>query len=246
MFPHQPHDPLVFDEAALARMPIGDGSRGEIEMVEEPPRRRLYFVPREDGQITRWNQPEQGHTYVIGAYYVSLDWSVGLVADYRTGVQVAQIRGRLAPPAFAHQLAIAGKLYNNAFLVPASSEREFIEAIPSGYPSELIYKRGQDFPHQRGQPGGSIGFEMNTSTRPRLVQILRSAFLGHQRPLLIRSPIARQECIEFSVAPDGTWGMAGVSAACVWAAALAAHGLEVAPDPHAAEQRPKRERPRFE
>jgi hypothetical protein len=52
----------VFDHRDLARHPVMKGSSGELEIIEQPPVRRLVFIPREEdrGSLTVWRRPEHG------------------------------------------------------------------------------------------------------------------------------------------------------------------------------------------
>ena len=131
----------AFDHKALTRHPVAPGTSGELKVIEEPPVRRLQFQIQDRGACTFWRRPEFGHRYVIGAdpskgidvsgdgRGSNPDYSVGFVIDQDSGQQVAQLRGRIRPVAFAEYLALLGKWFNWAYLVPESNDAGFIDAI---------------------------------------------------------------------------------------------------------------------
>lgn len=229
------------DHAALARMPISAGTPGELELVEVYPRKRIQFLARDHGPLTIWQQPEPGETYVIGADPAKgidvseakrgqdPDYAVAFVANRRTGVQVALLRERLRPAAFADYLSLLCKLYNNAFLVPEANDAGFIDALMrTQYPLELIYARGRMPDDLRPPAPGQIGYETNTVSRPQLISAVDEAI--REMSITIRSPIVVQECRTFVVKPDGkAEHQTGCHDDTVFAAALAVIGLRVAP-----------------
>lgn len=231
----------ALDQEALSRMPVSDGSPGELELIEEPPRKRLLFRPGNHGALTIWKKPELGHMYVIGAdpskgKDVSMaqrgenpDFSVGFVIDRHSGEQVAQLRERIRPVPFGEYLALLGRYYAWAYLVPEANDAGFIDSlVRTGYPLELIYQRQRDPTDRRAATIEEIGFETTTQTREWLISAADDAI--RSMDITIKSPIALGECRTFVVKPNGKKEhLADCHDDCVISLALAAIGLRFAP-----------------
>jgi hypothetical protein len=235
MFP-APSVRHIFDRDALSRMPVSEGMLGEVQVIHETPRWQLSFVPTESGPLQLWARPDKARAYVIGATQrpgraSAPGWAVACVLDQRSGAQVAQIRQQLPAPRFAEQLAWTGKLYNWAFLLPEAGDLTGA-VVRAEYPPERIFP-GVRAPGTTTLPwvsaAGSIGIELNAATWPKLVESLASAI--RQLSITLRSAVARDECLNFVIKPNAMPGPETEtgSDACVWAAALAAFGLETAP-----------------
>jgi hypothetical protein len=224
-----------FDRAALDRMPVRAGSEGEVELTDYP-RKMVRFQPREHGAVTLWMRPETlrqcqepdtGRRYIIGACWRP-GWSVALVLDQKYCDQVALFRQQCTPAEFAERVALLGRLYNLAFLIPEVNNAELGDAlIGTQYPMERIFSSRQAI-----GSGPLMGFETTAATRPRLVTALDESIRGIAHPILIKSSLVIEECRAFVAKPDGTLGPEeGFHDGCVWAAALAALGLQFAPKP---------------
>lgn len=215
MFPHPfggSVAPPAFDHAALSSMPASEGSSGEIQVIEVYPRKREVFTFREHGAVTQWRGPRKDQEYLIGAVA-----GVTAVFDVRTGEQMAMLKGELTLDQFVDQLALLATFYNFARVIPAADE-SFVWKLVGAYEPLRIF---------RGDMPGVIGFEMIPSGLPRLVNALASGI--HTGRIQLRSQELIQECVEFQRAPDGSCNPR--SSPCVWAAALAAYGIEIAPKP---------------
>jgi hypothetical protein len=247
----------AFDHKALSRHPVAQGTSGELKVIEEPPVRRLRFQPQDRGALTIWRNPKAGHRYVIGAdpskgvdvsgdgRGSNPDYSVGFVIDQDTGQQVAQLRDRIRPGAFADYLALLGRWYNWAYLVPESNDAGFIDALlRTEYPQQQIYSRQRDPTDRRPARMQDIGFETTVQTREWLVSAADETIrnLG----ITIMSPVALQECRTFVIKPNGKKEhQAGCHDDCVLALALATIGLRSAPKQPYVEAPPKRHRVQF-
>src|SRR5271168_975162 len=131
----------VFDHKAIGRMPVCEGNSGELEVIEEGQQRKLLWKSGDAGALTVWKRPQAGHRYVIGAdpskgkdvsgdgRGSNPDYSVAFVVDSGTGEQVALLRARIRPVAFAEYLALLGRWYLRAYLVPEANDAGFIDAL---------------------------------------------------------------------------------------------------------------------
>src|SRR5271154_6465423 len=231
----------VFDHKAISRMPVCEGNSGELEVIEEGQQRKLLWKPGDAGALTVWKRPQAGHRYVIGAdpskgkdvsgdgRGSNPDYSVGFVVDSGTGEQVALLRGRIRPAAFADYLALLGRWYLWAYLVPEANDAGFIDALlRMGYLQRAIYKRQRDPTDQRSVRIEEIGFETTTLTRDWLVSAVDEAI--RSMSILIRSGIVAQECRTFVIKPNGKKEhQTGCHDDCVIALGLAAMGLRFLP-----------------
>ncbi len=231
----------VFDHKALMRMPVAQGTAGELEVREDGPIKRLAFNIGEHGALTIWKKPEPGHRYVMGAdpskgVDVSAakrgddpDFSVGFLIDADTGDQVALLRARIRPVAFAEYLALVGKWYNWALLVPEANDAGFIDAlVRTGYPLEWVYQRQRDPTDRRPSRIEEIGFETTSLTREWLVAAAEDAI--RNVTITIRSSVVIQECVRFVIKPNGKKEhQDGAHDDCVLAMALTEIGRRAMP-----------------
>ena len=220
----------VLDSTALDRLPTDPGTSGYVEKLrEESPRRwRVFFQFSEGGPLSLWLNPAMRSSlrFLIGARW-SQNWSTAIVLEERTGEQTALLRYRCAPAEFAGMVVRLGELFNWAFIMPEVNNAEFREGLVGNYPLDRIYSgvlgTGSGLPP-------AVGFEMMDSTRPRLITALRDAV--RDGAIRLRGSLMIEQCRAFVIKPDGTVGGAdGSDEDCVWVAALAAFGLEVAPKP---------------
>jgi hypothetical protein len=226
--------PHLLDLAALGRTLVSPGMAGEVELIDIRPHKRLVFLSRDDGAVTMWQQPRPECSYIIGARW-SPEWPVAFVVNQRNGDQVAMFRQPCTPAEFAERVSELCRFYNWAFLVPEIDEADFGDALlRTDYPLDRIFSRRRD-PHGVGSGlPEHMGFERTPVSIAQLIQDLDEAIRGNLRTpegissrITIRSPLALQECRTFVSGPDGKPGFAdGSHGGCVWAAALAAYGLQ--------------------
>lgn len=110
----------------------------------------LSFVENEKGYIKLFKEPEEFHSYVIGADVSEgkivaegdteheTDYSVAQVIDRNTYEQVAIWHGRIDPDQFGRQLESLGRYYNNALIA--------VERNASGL-TPLIILRDLNYPN---------------------------------------------------------------------------------------------------
>lgn len=131
--------------STLVRMPVWrDPLVGELQELEEYPKKKLKFVPRDYGPLVIGRKPDPARQYVAGAdpskgidvsesgRGTDPDWSVLPIFDLETGEQVAMLRERMRPVAFAEYAVLVCRLYNYAFLVPEANDAGFIRRRRDG------------------------------------------------------------------------------------------------------------------
>jgi len=245
-YPHSPEVAFLtsgrprFDLRSVERMPvIRDPLAGELEMVRVGTRVQPQFLTREDGfgSLRMWKRPAAGKRYVIGADpskgkdvgedagKSDPDWSVASVHELETGDQVAVLRARLTPYAFAQYVADVGRLYNTAFLVPEANEMGFIEALlQQEYPATHCYTRRRDADDPRPATAHEVGWMTTSTSKTQLVSALDRAL--REMSVIVRDPVTLQELRTFVYHSDGkVGGQQGCHDDCVIALALAAVGL---------------------
>ncbi len=205
----------VFETQALMRMPIVAGMTGELQRIQDgTPFEQIIFQPGERGAFTIWRRPEKGRRYVAGGdpskgkdvdgaqRGKDPDWSVLFIADADSGEQVAMLRARIRPVAFAEYIALACKWYGWAFLVPESNDEGFIDALlRTGYPQEFIYRGRRNPTDIKSTQLDEIGFYTDGQTRDWLVAAGEEAI--RKQTITIVSQVVLQECIRFVIKPNG-------------------------------------------
>ncbi len=238
------HGRPALDQLGLSRMKASDPSVGELKRIEQGPITRLAFMRNEHGHgpLAVWRTPQAGTNYIIGAdpsqgkdassdkRGTDPDYSVAFVADYSLD-QVAMLRERIRPAAFAEYLAELAKWYNFAYIVPESNDAGFIDALMrTGYPLELIYRQENDPKKMRERIAGpaDLGFQTNPLTRNWLITALDDNI--RRNTLNLRSSVAIMECRSMVIKPNGkAEARDGAHDDIPMAAALTCLGIRTAP-----------------
>lgn len=210
-----------FSFADLARQPVvQEAFVGELSERELGTRTVIDFLPNEGGALRVFKRPVAGHHYALGADTATgidandgegtadPDFCSGQVLDVRSGEQVAKLRARMEPSPFAEYLALLGRWYNWAFLVPeitgcgiATVER----LLKVNYPPHRLYHRrgGQatDLTRHGTTNLSYVGWGTTTVTRPQLISKLDTAL--RETSILIRDPHTLHECQTFVIKPNG-------------------------------------------
>ena len=229
-YPSEPREAFLtsgrprFSLKHLARMPIIDNPIvGELEQERNGPKTNLIFLPGEErrGALTLYSKPAKGHRYSIGIDVaqgidvaggelgkVDPDWSVACVLDCANGEEVAQLRGRIHPDAFAEYVCLLGQWYNWAFLTPEANNHgwAFLDALLRyEYPPSLIYRRQPDptkeFVDGQVSTRQQLGFLQTTPARLQLISNLDAAIRSFS--VIIRDAGTRSECETFVYKASG-------------------------------------------
>lgn len=233
----------VFEAKHLAAMPIDRNPiRGRLTLTDDFPAKRIVFEAADKGELEVFRRPERTRAYAIGvdtsrgidvgakSGKSDPDYCVAQVLDIDTGEQVASLRGRFSPAHWADQVAILGKWYNTAYIVPESNENGLavIERLLTKYPVAGIYRRAP-LPDQRGPVQlNELGWWTDTRTRPQLVNTLGNAI--REQAIIIRKANTLQECLTFVYKATGKpEGQSGCHDDEVLSLALAVIGMISAP-----------------
>ena len=136
----------------------------------------INWADDKSGCIRIYREPEPGVPYVIGGDTAGegSDSFVAQVLDNRTGVQVAQLRGKFDEDVFARQVYCLGLHYNTALigLETNFSTYPVMELERLRYPRQYVRETIDDYTHKVRQ---SFGFLTNTKTRPVILAELIKA-----------------------------------------------------------------------
>lgn len=233
-----------FDPSVLIRHPVTEQPlAGNLDRVRIGSAERIQFIPHQRGSLVVWRKPIPGHRYTIGADAAEgidanagsgspdPDYSVAQVLDVDTGEQVARLRERLEPAAFADWLTDLGSYYNGAFLTPEANGPGI--AVLEGllrnqYPPRLIYQRTRTPDDRRPPLLQELGWKTTTVTKPQLISTLDRAL--REMAVLVNDPLTMNELHSFAYLPNGRMAAEGNGHDdLVIALALAVVGLEVMP-----------------
>lgn len=141
------------------------------------------FVNNSRGHTRVWQEPQDGHQYVVGADVAEGieggDYSCAQVLDMATMEQVCSVHGHIPPHDFAILLGALGNWYNKAILA--------IEVYPNGFGVQDILIRSLHYANLhrwRGKPDKIkekstmrvYGWETNVWSRLLLVEAGQDAF----------------------------------------------------------------------
>lgn len=235
-----------FDMVSIRRQPLlREPLAGELERVRVGTRELVQLRVREDGHgaLRVWKRPVPGRKYVIGGDTAQgidrgersgrsdPDYSAACVLDQETGEQVAQLRERMTPAAFAGYLCDLGHWYNLAYLVPEANSYGVAvieELLRLQYPLERIYQRRRDPTDRRPRRLEDIGFLTTEVSKPQLISKLDRALM--EGSIVVRDPVTAQELRTYVIDARGrTNAQEGSHDDCVIALALAVEGLAFAP-----------------
>lgn len=268
-YPSNPEEAFLFSGRPrfslkhLAKMPIiPDAAVGELEEFYNGPKPVIAFVTKERGAMVLYKKPQQGHLYCIGVDICEgidanetlgasdPDYSVAIVIDRANGEQVAKVRGRIEPAAFAEYCNALARYYNWAYIVPEANGPgiAFIEQLlRDNWPPALLY-------HRRPQPDeifaandstvlSKLGWKTSPVTRVQLLSLHDQAI--REFGVIIRDPHTLNEHQYFVIKANGkAEAQDGMHDDEVFALALAVVGLGTAPADRSLDQVKKPQPPK--
>lgn len=236
-----------FSLGHINRMPlIHEAAIGGLEEQEYGATKRVIFIPRERGELKLFQRPDPAKSYVIGADTcegldanegkgeADPDYAVAVVRERETGDQAATLRGRIEPGEFGRYLAVLGRFFGMASIVPEANNTGIatIDALLAAeYPPGLIYHRTASMPDDDPkQRPDKIGWKTTPVTRPQLISWYDEAIRAMS--IYIRDPQVAQEARTFVIKPNGkAEGQKGCHDDCVIADALSVVGIMQMPKP---------------
>jgi hypothetical protein len=170
---------------------------------------------REKQQLRVWLKPIKGREYLVAVDPagggLDGDFSVAQVIDLGTGLQCAELQGKLEPLELAHKVDGLAREYNNALLVVERNNHG------SGV---LAYLKGVCRYERLHMVGGQEGWLTSSMTRPLMLGRLGSALV--ESPEIFSSDRLLRECRSFVRHRNGrAEAQAGEHDDCVMAMAIA-------------------------
>lgn len=171
---------------------------------EKVTRSTAKLAKSQQGVISVYEEPEEGHEYAIAADVATgrgADYSAAYVVDLGSLRTVAEFHGKRDADDYAYQLHYLGKWFNTAVLAVEMgggygepvviSLRDGKDGRPS-YP-RLYRHRDADRPALKEAP--AYGFPMTMKTRPLVINQLEAAIREKSLPWIPRGLL--QECLTF-------------------------------------------------
>lgn len=158
-----------------------DGIRGRL--TEEGG--RVRFQPSVNGPVTIFKHPGDDmnrHKYMISGdatRSVQGDFSCAQVLNRRTWEQVAVFHSRIDPVAFGDQMALLGRYYNWAILVPeiqGAGDATIARLQSLGYPFLFEHRKAEKIP---GQPETTFGWWAGVRAKQEAMGNLQKAVNDH-------------------------------------------------------------------
>lgn len=157
----------VFDSKLIGTWPTDEGHRSSDHR----------------GVTRTWGEPREGYRYVIGADVAGGgprgDFSVAQVIEVQTGKHVAEFRGQLDPPAYAHLLHEMALKYNRATISVEANNvgqpvlKELLEEIKYF----RLYRR-RTWNRQVDKTLDKYGFETNRASKQIAISDLWKHIIG--------------------------------------------------------------------
>lgn len=230
---------------------IEEPIRGELQVIQIGPERRIEFVQKDGLPLAIYRRPKKTGRYVIGADSAqgkdpelkkggtsNPDYAAASVRDADTGEQVAVFHDRVTEATFGRIMYALGWFYNWGYIVPETvgAGRAFLQALlEAGYPQDLIYRKQQPPGELRPPMFNELGYETNSINRPILLSALDTAFL--EGSITVHDQLTAQECRTLVSDPEGRVAAKfGQHDDLVFAEALSVIGLRTCPKPRMTEE----------
>jgi len=158
------------------------------------------------GRLQLWETPKDDLEYVVGADVgeglENGDASCAIVLERRSGRQVAELHGQIAPDRFAHLLNALGRWYNRALLAVERNNHghSTLNTLRNvcRYPALYYHVR-----YDQGRHGHPVlGWPTDQATKPILVDDLAAAIT--QEAIGIESSALVDECLTFVMTESGS------------------------------------------
>ena len=174
----------------------------EIELIERKDQmQQVRIVPKvmEGAPLKVWQQPQDGHDYVIGADVaegVEEDYSAATVMDKSTHQTVARFRGDMEPADYGEYLALLGRWYNHALIGPEINNHGLttVQRLRDvGY--DNIYRRESGVDERYEEYTSKLGWRTDVKTKPLMIDGLSEAISSDQ--LIDYDKIFIRECLTY-------------------------------------------------
>lgn len=191
----------------------------------------MKFVDHEGGELTVWEEPKPGVSYVSGDDVAEgiKDGAYSVVEVFRAPdrEQVAEWRGHIAPIPFGRVIARLNRWYNDAFTVPEANNHghaTIAELVTDCEYRNVYQRQSTDRDAELGKYNGAWGFFTTRQNKNLLEQLLYEAIASGR--ITLRSPVLIRELMGASRDILGEMiGGRGLFTDCIMAAGLALIGM---------------------
>lgn len=192
-----------FNTTILAEMSTHCYEPQTVELIERlnSKSRLPEILPKvqEGAPLKVWQQPQDGHEYVVGADVaegIEEDYSCATVMDKSTHQTVARFRGDMEPADFGEYLSILGKWYNHA-LIGAEINNHGLTTVQRlrdvGY--DNLYRREMGIDERYEEYTSKLGWRTDVRTKPLMIDGLSEAISSHQ--IIDYDKIFIRECMTY-------------------------------------------------
>jgi len=194
----------VFDTDALGRYATEIPSRGRLNLM--PAKGTFDFVETANGELRVWEEPVEGHKYVIGADVAEGlehgDYSSAHVIDAVTDTVVAKWHGKVDPDVFGEKILYELGMFYNMALVGCEVNNHGLTTLKflqrAKYP--FIYRQRKLGTRDEAK-GPSLGWRTTASSKPRMIDELHRMTRDHV--LVLPDSETISEMRQFVREPDG-------------------------------------------
>ncbi|GIV03968.1 MAG: hypothetical protein KatS3mg015_2798 [Fimbriimonadales bacterium] len=178
---------------------------GQYEFVTRPwDPATAVLRPTENGPVTLWRMPDEGHRYAIGVDVATgsgTDFSCAYVIDLKDAAIVGELYMKADYDRFSEQLHFLGKLFHTAWIAVEKGGGYgdvVIGHLRSGHQGRQPYSnlyRHRSWDHPTRPTADNLGYPMNVKTRAHVVASLRAWINDRLLPWLPQRAIG--ECRTF-------------------------------------------------
>jgi hypothetical protein len=192
------------------------------------------FVDRDNGELRVWSEPKPGVRYVLGADVAEGlekgDYSCAIVREVKTGDQVCEWHGHIAPDKLGEVISALGKWFNNALALVENNNHGLSTLIflrESGY-SNLYVQRRVDDAYSGDVEGVKLGFTTTSKSKPYIIDQMSAELREATHGICSKEVV--QEMMTYIVMENGSYGAApGCFDDRVMAYALSGEALRMSP-----------------
>lgn len=153
-----------------------------------------------------WNEPYEGHQYVIGADVAegldTGDLSVATVMDKETMQTVARWRGTIEPADFGDILEMLARWYNRALIgVEINNHGLTVVQRLRDRRYDNLYRRERGFDERLEEATAKLGWKTDVRTKPLMIDALAEAI--HTRKIKDYDSIFIEECLSYVIDDRG-------------------------------------------
>lgn len=175
-----------FDIKQLMKLEDACYDAKTYEILEKREASGVLIIPKflTNAPLKVWEQPQEGHDYVIGADVaegIAADFSVATIIDKATRKTVARWRGDLQPADFGETLEQLGRWYNHALIAVEINNHGLTTVqrlVDIGY--DHLYRKEKGIDERYQEYTSKLGWRTDVKTKPLMIDSLAEAIAKGQ------------------------------------------------------------------